>query len=103
MSLKFRYKFGYRKTENSYRSEGFLPIWSINAFMDVSQNYRKVEFAIEQGGVKLKNEPKPSWQKYILDFLFYKRTRKIMMVCNAIILIYSFNFHFNNSTWVDTP
>jgi len=73
MSLRFRYKTGYRKTENSFRSEGYLPIWSIKAFMKVSLNCRNVEFAIKQGGVKLKNESRPSWEKYILDFLFYKR------------------------------
>jgi len=36
--------------------------------------YKAVESAIKQGGLKLKNESKPSWEKYVLDFLFYIRT-----------------------------
>ena len=35
--------------------------------------YKAVESAIKQGGLKLKNESKPSWVKYVLDFLFYIR------------------------------
>jgi|GEM_PF-4958268 len=41
--------------------------------MKVNQTYCNVEFAIKQGGVKLKNESILSWRKYILDFLFYIR------------------------------
>jgi len=35
--------------------------------------YGNHEFAIDQGDLKLKNELNSSWEKYILDFLFYKR------------------------------
>ena len=36
------------------------------------KHYGNHEFAIDQGDVKLKNELTSSWEKYILDFLFYK-------------------------------
>jgi hypothetical protein len=35
--------------------------------------YGNHEFAIDQGDLKLKNELNSSREKYILDFLFYKR------------------------------
>ena len=41
--------------------------------MSTNTIYKAVESAIKQGGVKLKNESIPSWEKYILDFLFYIR------------------------------
>jgi len=40
------------------------------------KHYGNHEFAIDQGDVKLKNELSSSWEKYILDFLFYKSAQR---------------------------
>jgi hypothetical protein len=48
--------------------------------------YKAVESAIKQGGLKLKNESKPSWVKYVLDFLFYIR--------HKVSKVHEVYFHF---------
>jgi len=72
--VRFRYKSGYRKTDDSYRSDGFLTEPDTeNIPMSTKTIYKEVESAIKQGDIKLKNESIPSRERYILDFLFYIR------------------------------